>query len=75
MKQVVKVGILRSLNRTLKELMQKLEWRAKYKPGTGTVEMGHLLGLQDGATAIEKEIQRITRLKVQKKSQGIILNS
>lgn len=66
MKAASKRAALRSLNLVLWELRERLRFREEHPPKPGTVEMGHMLGLQDGCTRVANEIRRITRLKVNK---------
>lgn len=59
-----KAAALRSLRRVQWAIGELLSFRKKYKPAPGSVEMGHLIGLQDGDTYVKNEISRVTRLKV-----------
>lgn len=62
MKCSSKVAVLRSLKRVLDGLRPQLEFRKKNAP-PGSIEMGHLLGLEDGWMEVFREIQRLKKLK------------
>jgi hypothetical protein len=63
LKRSSKLAALRSLRRVMIEMRERLAFREKHKPAPGSVELGHLLGIQDGCTEIANEIRRVKKLK------------